>query len=554
MREMIHKSSSRGPHMGGVGVEEDLGVGQGGGSQTDPGNTQDMIDALTVTSPLEDTENSDDGDGDEVDHDALELLDLTIPIETHLSLQHAAQVPLRELWVQGTKVQFLCDSGADRTMLRDRIPGVGSSKDKIMVRSANGRDLMTKLKISIVPTSRGMVAMSIQSVEDTFVAEGLEVYYYWSLDLPNPDLAETGKHLLSMAMEDLESSVRADKLDPDQNHVTLRYKKTPGSDVEYDKRINKLGPQKVTLSHLVKFRQKHEVDLFLHPHPFSVSVQKRSTDSSEEFCIHPPSDMTWTPPVQSVNSSSTPPSEVILPPPVQSVNSSSTPPSEVILPPPVQSVNSSSTPPSEVILTPPVQSVDIPSTPPSDVIFTPPVQSVDIPSTPPSEVILTPPVQSVDIPSTPPSEVILPPPVQSVNSSSTPPSEVILPPPVQSVGITFKTTPTHRLQLLETELRPAPKPRPKVEVEPNPAWFSPGRATSGSSSSSQAMFPFPDKCCFKFITIAVSMKRIRSYYWTDERCPTPAVIFVTQRSNRICVDPVHDWVQSIMNDLDKKNI
>lgn len=38
--------------MGGVEVEEGLGVGQGGGSQTDHGNTQDMIDALIVTSQV----------------------------------------------------------------------------------------------------------------------------------------------------------------------------------------------------------------------------------------------------------------------------------------------------------------------------------------------------------------------------------------------------------------------------------------------------------------------------------------------------------------------
>lgn len=195
--------------------------------------------------------------------------------------------------MQGTEVQFLCDSGADRTVLRDKIPGVGPSKDKIMVRSANGqisvsyfskpltikdlntgkqenaqivlcpecpvnllgRDLMTKLKISIVPTSRGMVARNIESVEDAFVAEGLEVHYYWSLDLPNPDPTETGKHLLSMVMEDLESSVWFNTPDSDQYHVTLRYKKTPGPDVEYDKRINKLGPQKLTLNYLYTDRQ-----------------------------------------------------------------------------------------------------------------------------------------------------------------------------------------------------------------------------------------------------------------------------------------------------------
>ncbi|KAK2848569.1 hypothetical protein Q5P01_008403 [Channa striata] len=208
-------------------------------------------------------------------------------LQAQLQLVHNS---VKETWKM-TPDYFLCDSGADRTVLRDRIPGVGPSKDKIMVRSANGQlsvsyfskpltvedsntgkqenaqvvscpecpvnllDLMTKLKISIVPTSRGMVARNIESVEDTFVAEGLEVHYDWSLDLPNPDPTETGKHLLSIDMEGLESFVQPDTPDSDRYHVTLRYKKTPGPDVEYDKRINKLGPQKVTLSHLYTDRR-----------------------------------------------------------------------------------------------------------------------------------------------------------------------------------------------------------------------------------------------------------------------------------------------------------
>ncbi|GAA6221707.1 uncharacterized protein LOC108890199 [Lates japonicus] len=42
------------------------------------------------------------------------------------------------------------------------------------------------------------------------------------------------------------------------------------------------------------------VGFFLQPHPLSVFVERRSTDSSAEFCIQPPSDMNWTSAVQSV--------------------------------------------------------------------------------------------------------------------------------------------------------------------------------------------------------------------------------------------------------------
>ncbi|XP_067436958.1 uncharacterized protein [Thunnus thynnus] len=40
---------------------------------------------------------------------------------------------------------------------------------------------------------------------------------------------------------------------------------------------------------------------FLQPHPFSVSVQRRSSDSNKEFCIQLPSEMNWTSTLHSVN-------------------------------------------------------------------------------------------------------------------------------------------------------------------------------------------------------------------------------------------------------------
>ncbi|XP_053199901.1 uncharacterized protein LOC128384375 [Scomber japonicus] len=40
---------------------------------------------------------------------------------------------------------------------------------------------------------------------------------------------------------------------------------------------------------------------FLQPHPFSVSVQRRSTDNIKEFCIKLPSDQNWTSTPHSVN-------------------------------------------------------------------------------------------------------------------------------------------------------------------------------------------------------------------------------------------------------------
>ncbi|KAK2875051.1 hypothetical protein Q8A73_024339, partial [Channa argus] len=132
-------------------------------------------------------------------------------------------------------VTFLCDSGADKTVLRESVPGLKASNQIIYVKSANGlvnqhhiskpiwfkdqntgesiqasvvicpdcpvnllgRDLLSKLKISIVPTTLGMIALGKGEAVDTLAMQGTgEPYYYWTLDLPTPDPTKTGQQLL----------------------------------------------------------------------------------------------------------------------------------------------------------------------------------------------------------------------------------------------------------------------------------------------------------------------------------------------------------------------
>ncbi|XP_012716845.1 C-C motif chemokine 36.1 [Fundulus heteroclitus] len=65
----------------------------------------------------------------------------------------------------------------------------------------------------------------------------------------------------------------------------------------------------------------------------------------------------------------------------------------------------------------------------------------------------------------------------------------------------------------------------------------------------------PDNCCFKFYPRRVKRDLIRSYNFTDHRCPKAGAIFVTVKNNQnICVDPSLAWVENTMKYLDEKNL
>lgn len=59
--------------------------------------------------------------------------------EVLLNLSGKEVKPVRTLSVQGKTIQFVCDSGADKTVLKDHVSGVDPSSGTIYVKSASGQ-------------------------------------------------------------------------------------------------------------------------------------------------------------------------------------------------------------------------------------------------------------------------------------------------------------------------------------------------------------------------------------------------------------------------------
>lgn len=168
------------------------------------------------------------------------------------------------LRVNGKSIVFLCDTGACKTVLRNKVPRLAASNSVIWVKSANGaismnrvskplyiqdyesgrtikapvvispecpinllgRDLMQLLQIGVVPTTDGMrvVRLDDDSGELYHVSGGTNRVYY-SLDLIRDSFTGTTSKLLHIA----ESSLTEphDIMTSDKLHVTLNVASHP---------------------------------------------------------------------------------------------------------------------------------------------------------------------------------------------------------------------------------------------------------------------------------------------------------------------------------------
>ncbi|XP_046883773.1 monocyte chemotactic protein 1B-like [Hypomesus transpacificus] len=61
-------------------------------------------------------------------------------------------------------------------------------------------------------------------------------------------------------------------------------------------------------------------------------------------------------------------------------------------------------------------------------------------------------------------------------------------------------------------------------------------------------------CCRKTFSMRIPLRMLGSYYVQDiAMCPIKAVVFVTVKDKRLCLDPKELWVKTAIDYLDKKN-
>lgn len=190
----------------------------------------------------------------------------------------AEEKPLIVLQVNGKSVEFLCDSGADRTVIKQSFPGKEKSPEYVNVKSANGqltsvslsqpvtivdeetgseakgpvilspecpinllgRDFLCKLRIAIIPTPEGgMKAVKIadgNAMQEENEEEKTACSYWWSLDATSPSEQRAGKDFIMTVKNKVGLGVTL--MSEKQLHCTLKYSST--FDPIYDHEVMEL--------------------------------------------------------------------------------------------------------------------------------------------------------------------------------------------------------------------------------------------------------------------------------------------------------------------------
>lgn len=185
--------------------------------------------------------------------------------------------------VQGTPVKFLCDTGACRTTIREKIPNALPSPNYAVVRAAQGvtkrvqvteplwlrdqegkscqlsvlmlpecpvnllgRDGLVALGLAIIPTPDGLKIIR-QRPEEVYVVQGVgSPDYYYTLDVPNKPPTSTGACLVDEGKKSVKQA--QDHMSPNDLHVSMWYTKNP--DPKYKENLDKVTPAKITVSYV----------------------------------------------------------------------------------------------------------------------------------------------------------------------------------------------------------------------------------------------------------------------------------------------------------------
>lgn len=206
-----------------------------------------------------------------------ELLDIS-----EIDLFHRPEITLL---VDGKPMVFLCDTGADRTVIKET-RGLEESKSTIRVRSANGhtrlnylskpviitmdgndkwaeiqvvlapncphnllgREVLTLLGLGIFPTRKGFMEVRQCLDSEILVSHSADQpHYCWTLEIPQGP-GNIPQELLKLANDRVMPGT--DDVGPDQLHILVRFKQTPGPDHPFDKAFRGIGPQRITIQYL----------------------------------------------------------------------------------------------------------------------------------------------------------------------------------------------------------------------------------------------------------------------------------------------------------------
>ncbi|XP_078020256.1 C-C motif chemokine 3-like [Epinephelus lanceolatus] len=88
------------------------------------------------------------------------------------------------------------------------------------------------------------------------------------------------------------------------------------------------------------------------------------------------------------------------------------------------------------------------------------------------------------------------------------------------------------------------------ELEPMTPRSPPKLVLTAPRCPQKLMSVSADDYCFSFHPRSLNKNHISSYVMTDFRCSKAAVILISKKGRRICVDPNVSWVKSIMKSVD----
>ncbi|NXY08766.1 CCL4 protein, partial [Pteruthius melanotis] len=60
----------------------------------------------------------------------------------------------------------------------------------------------------------------------------------------------------------------------------------------------------------------------------------------------------------------------------------------------------------------------------------------------------------------------------------------------------------------------------------------------------------PTSCCFSYTSRQLPRSFVNDYYETNSQCSQPAVVFITRKGREVCANPMEDWVQKYVTELE----